>query len=62
MRKLKDNKKIPSTFSLRCKVKRETAEDKVINFVWGVGSFLYKAAAVVAMGILATLALGVAGK
>lgn len=59
---MKDNKKIPSTFVLRCKVKRDVAEDKVINFVWGVGSFLYKAAAVVAMGILATLALGVAGK
>ena len=57
-----DNKKIPSTFSLRCKVKRETAEGKVIDFAWGVGSFLYKAAAVVAMGILATLALGVAGR
>ena len=57
-----DNKKIPSTFSLRCKVKRATAEGKVIDFAWGVGSFLYKAAAVVAMGILATLALGVAGR
>ena len=43
-------------------MKREAAEGKVIDFAWGVGSFLYKAAAVVAMGILATLALGVAGR